>query len=237
MTTSRLSSFDQGLRVVVFGASGGIGSAFCALLDDDPNVAECHGLSRSGPNPVDVTDEAAIARAAERIGENGPVHLIINATGMLHTDAIAPEKSLRALDPEAMHAAMAINAFAPALIIKHFHRLLPRDRKSAFASLSARVGSIADNRLGGWYSYRASKAAQNMFLRSAAIEVARLRREAVILLLHPGTVETGLSEPFAGERDVFSPGQSASKLLDVINWAGPDKSGHFFDYDRRPIPY
>jgi len=239
---SRITSLGAGVRALVVGATGGIGGAFSALLSDDPAVGELLTTGRSGADGVthllDLTDEATIARAADKIGENGPIHLIINATGMLaRPPDLLPEKTLTALDPQNMHTQFAINAIGPALLIKHFHKLFPRDRKCVFASLSARVGSIGDNRLGGWHSYRASKAAQNMLMKGAAIELQRKRPDTVVMLLHPGTVQTGLSAPFRGDRDTLTPGDAAARLLQVIDGTGPNETGCFKDYAGKSITW
>jgi len=170
-----------------------------------------------------------IAAAASELAESAPVHLLLDATGVLHDDRIAPEKSIDAVKPEAFARAFAVNATGPLLLLKHFHRLLPRHERGVFATLSARVGSITDNGLGGWYGYRASKAALNMLVRTASIEIARKRPQAVCLALHPGTVRTRLSEPFAGRHERLEPDRSAALLLDVIDRA--EGTGMFLAYD------
>jgi NAD(P)-dependent dehydrogenase (short-subunit alcohol dehydrogenase family) len=232
-----LTSFPIGYRAVVVGTTGGIGQAFIENLRTDANCAEVIALSRSTVPRLDLQDEASVEAAAAMLALGGPVHLVIDATGILHDAEMKPEKSIDAVDPENMARAFAINATGPLLLLKHFHRLLPRDERSVFATLSARVGSIEDNRLGGWYGYRASKAALNMFLRTAAIEIARKRRHAVCLALHPGTVKTGLSEPFSSSRKRFEPEQAASLLLNVINRATSDDTGSFLAYDGSVIPW
>ena len=157
--------------------------------------------------------------------------LIIDATGVLQTDALKPEKSWRELDAAQMAQAFAINAIGPALLMKHFLPLLPREGSATFATLSARVGSIGDNRLGGWYSYRASKAALNQLLRTAAIELNRRSPHAICIALHPGTVDTGLSAAFAKNGlDVQTPELAAERLLEIIHQLTPGDSGGFFDY-------
>ncbi len=243
---SILDSFGSDVRAVVIGASGGIGSALVEQLAQASNVADIIALSRSGtdfsaPNItqgfIDITDESSIADAATRATT---VDLVIVATGALHDEhGMAPEKSLRALNMEQLQRSFAINAIAPALIAKHFLPLLPRDRKSAFAAISARVSSISDNQLGGWYGYRASKTALNMMLKNAAIETARRNKQAVILGLHPGTVNTGLSKPYQGQisHDVFTPEESARYLLSVINSKNGQDSGKLFAWDGAEIPF
>lgn len=232
-----LASLADGYTAVVVGATGGIGAAVSDLLGRDPNCGRVIRLGRQTEPMLDLEDEASIERATQHVSAEGPLHLLFDATGILHRDRLQPEKSLRALDPEEMAQVFAINAIGPALLMKHFHRLLPRDTKSVLASLSARVGSIGDNRTGGWYSYRASKAALNMFWRTAAIEIARLRPQAVCLALHPGTVATPLSAPFAGGRPVERPEDAARRLLAVVDGSDTTSTGSFFAYDGTEIPW
>lgn len=232
---------------VVVGATGGIGRALVAALLAEGEVGAIHALSRSGeafPGQVeagrlDLEDEGSIAAAAERIGRTGPVGLVLVATGVLHGPGLAPEKSWRALEADSLARAFRINAIGPALVAKHMLPLLPPRGRAVFAALSARVGSIADNRLGGWYGYRASKAALNQLLRTLAIEAARTRPDAIVLGLHPGTVATGLSAPFqagvAAER-LFTPAEAAGHLLRVVRAAKPADSGGLYAWDGSPIP-
>jgi NAD(P)-dependent dehydrogenase (short-subunit alcohol dehydrogenase family) len=235
-------------KAVVIGSSGGIGSALVAALGTRGDHRTVFALSRAGSPPpgaaeagrIDVTDEASIRAAAERVAEDGrSVDLILVASGRLHGAGIAPEKALKTLDPAAMATLFAVNAIGPALVAKHFVPLLPRTGRCVFAALSARVGSIGDNRLGGWYSYRAAKAALNQILRTLAIEVARTRPEAIVVGLHPGTVTTPLSDPFQPAPDkpgVFTPEAAAAHLLDVLAGLGPAESGGVFAWDGRPVP-
>lgn len=228
---------------LVFGASGGIGAAVAERLQADPACRAVIGLSRRSTPAIDLTDEASLATAAAAVrAEHGTVDLMFDATGALMVagadgQPAGPEKTLRRLDPVAMANAFAVNAIGPALLLKHFAPLLPRERRSVFATLSARVGSIGDNRLGGWMSYRASKAALNQIVRVAAIEIARKHPQAIVVALHPGTVATNLSAPFAGSRDTFSPAESAERLLAVIGDLQPQDSGGFFAYDGAAIPW
>jgi NAD(P)-dependent dehydrogenase (short-subunit alcohol dehydrogenase family) len=249
--TKPLASFGEDLSVAVIGASGGIGGAFTAALQDALNVARVFTFSRrKAPaaaaqttwQALDLEDEASIARAAATVKEEvGELHLAVVASGLLHAgDALQPEKSWRSLDAAALQRAFAVNAIGPALIAKHFLPLLARDRKSAFAALSARVGSIEDNRLGGWHAYRASKAALNMLLRNFAIELARRNDQALCVGLHPGTVDTALSEPFqAGvpEGKLFTPARAATQLLGVLDGLTPGDSGGLFAWDGQRIPF
>ena len=234
-------SFDAPFDAVLIGASGGIGAAVCSLLRECEGVGHVLALSRSDPaNYIELADEASIAAAAGRAAQLPNLRLVFVATGLLHDgDDLQPEKALRALDPAAMARNFAVNATGPALVLKHFAPLLPRQGKAVFAAISARVGSISDNRLGGWYSYRASKAALNMLLRTAAIELGRTRKELVVLGLHPGTVDTGLSKPFqsnVSEGKLFTPEQSAQYLLEVIDGVTPEHSGSVLAWDAQTVP-
>ena len=240
-----LQSFPSPITVCVFGATGGIGAAFVEQLTADPAVAIVHaggrrpvaGGGKIHPFTFDLTDEASIEAAATQIRS---ADLILVATGMLHDGGIQPEKSWRAQSGEAYAQAFALNAIGPALIAKHFLPLLPRDRRAIFAALSARVSSISDNRLGGWHAYRASKAALNMIVRNLAIELTRSHKEAIVATLHPGTVDTQLSQPF--QRNVapgklFTPAFSADKLLGVLDRLIPADSGNLYAWDGQKIEY
>lgn len=226
---SDLGSFAPGFTAVVIGASGGIGGALADGLEGAAGAV--HRLSRA--DGFDLTDEASIAAAAARIG---PADLVISAAGLLHDEGMAPEKSWSAFDPDAAARSFAVNATGPALAAKHFLPLMPKGRKAVFAALSARVGSIEDNRLGGWMSYRAAKAALNQMIRTLSIELARKRPEGLIVGLHPGTVDTSLSKPFQGKRELFTPAVSAAHLLKVIDGLGPADSGGVFAWDGARIP-
>lgn len=236
---------------VVIGASGGLGRALVGALALRGEHASVFALSRAGaalgdvvPEPVrygcvDVTNEASIAAAAERVARYGPVGLVIVATGLLHQSGLVPEKAIRTLDPAAMATVFAVNTIGPALVAKHFLPLLPRSGRSVFAALSARVGSIDDNRLGGWYAYRASKAALNQILRTLSIEAKRTHPDAIVAGLHPGTVATGLSRlfrPDAGAPGLFTPEASAAHLLAVLDGLNPPDSGGVFAWDGQRIP-
>ncbi|KQU29008.1 short-chain dehydrogenase [Methylobacterium sp. Leaf94] len=232
---------------VVIGASGGIGRALVAGLVARGTYGSIFALSRSGTveagpvavGPIDLTDEASVRIAAERVGRHGPVGLVVVAAGLLHGSGVAPEKAIRTLDPAAMAAVFAVNAIGPALAAKHFLPQMPRAGRSVFAALSARVGSISDNRLGGWYAYRASKAALNQILRTLAIEARRTHPDAIVAGLHPGTVTTALSEPFRPDPNtpgLFTPETSAAHLLRVIEGLGPEDTGGVFAWDGRRVP-
>ena len=230
----------------VFGASGGIGAALALALAE--RGARVTAGSRSGSAPrhkrvrgfsFDLDDEDSIAAAAQTLSDDLP-QLVIVATGVLTlADGTGPERSYRRLDGEAMMRVLRLNTVGPALVAKHVLPLFARDERCVFAALSARVGSIGDNRLGGWHSYRASKAALNMLLKNFAIELGRTHKQAIICGLHPGTVDTALSEPFQGnvpDGKLFSPQRSAGHLLDVIDGLGPDDSGGVFDWAGERVP-
>lgn len=220
------------MRALIIGASGGIGGAMVSRLAG--KGAEVVGLSRSADG-FDITDEASIKAHLSAL--KGPFDLVFVATGALELRGHAPEKSLRALDPAAMAAQFALNAAGPALVLKHALRLMPKDAPSRFAALSARVGSIGDNRLGGWHSYRAAKAALNQFIHSAAIEVARSHPQAVVVTLHPGTVATPLTAKYAGGHPTVTPDQAAVNLLAVLDSLTPAQTGGFFDWQGKAIPW
>lgn len=234
-----MSEFPEGGRAVIIGASGGIGAAVEAELSEDRRFAEVVGLARDRSPPMDLTNEASIEAAARSLkASGGDIRLIFVATGYLHGDGFAPEKSWRRLTPEGLARSFQANAIGPALLMKHFLPLLPKAGKSLFAALSARVGSIGDNDLGGWYGYRASKAALNQLIRTAAIELARARPDAACVALHPGTVATRLSEPFAKSGlHVRPPAEAARDLLSVVDRLSAKDTGRFFDHAGTPIPW
>ena len=230
-----MTEIDQ--AAVVIGASGGGGAAMVERLERSGRFAVVHALSRSGSG-IDLEDEASIAAAAARVGEGPPPGLVFVATGVLHAP-FEPERSYRALISDHMLRDYRINTVGPALVAKHFLPLAPRDRRFVFAAVSARVGSIGDNRLGGWHSYRASKAALNMVLRNLAVEMGRTHPQAVIAGLHPGTVDTALSAPFqkgVAPDKLFTPAVSAERLLAVIEGLSPSDSGGVFAWDGARIP-
>ncbi|WP_405232250.1 SDR family NAD(P)-dependent oxidoreductase [Lentisalinibacter salinarum] len=258
MTDIKLGSFDAPIDVMVQGASHGIGAAFCAALAASPSVAHVVATSRHPEAsealaavrrdigdrlvtvPLDVTREASIEAAARAVSERVErLSLIINCAGLLHDgDAVQPERRLSEVTPEALQQSFAVNAWGPLLVAKHFAGLLPRHERAVFASLSARVGSIGDNRLGGWYAYRASKAAQNMFTKNLSIELPRRHRGTLVVALHPGTVDTGLSAPFQSrvpDKQLFDAPRAARQLLEVIDGLDEDDNGGFFAWDGRPI--
>ena len=239
---------------VVVGGAGGVGRALVEALAGNPAYDRVIALSRRRPADwplagepdrrvwieADILDEASLAEAARQISALGTPTRILIATGILHADGLAPEKTMRSLDADALTRVFQVNAVGPALAAKHLLPLTPRDRPSVLAALSARVGSIGDNQLGGWYGYRASKAALNMLIHTLAIEHQRTRPQGICVVLHPGTVDTALSAPFqagVASPKLFTPEHSASALLAVIDGLGPQANGGFFGWDGTPIPW
>lgn len=232
-----MDSLPEGYRALVIGASGAIGSAMARLLLGDPRCAQVIELGRRSHPPIDFDDEDSIAAAADGLSLPGPVHCIINAAGILHGPHGMPERRLPELSYARMQAVFRVNVLGPAMVLAHFSPLLSRREPGIFATLSAKVGSIGDNRLGGWYSYRASKAALNMMVKTAAIEVARTHPQAVLCALHPGTVTSPLSAPFNGEQVGRSPDVAAAQMLKVMDGLAPKDSGGFFAYDGQRLPW
>jgi NAD(P)-dependent dehydrogenase (short-subunit alcohol dehydrogenase family) len=217
---------------LVIGASGGIGGAIAHALRE--RGVEVTGLSRSADG-LDVSDEASIEAALGRL--DGPFDLIFVATGKLDGAGHPPEKSISAVTPEALMDQFRVNAMGPILLLKHALPLIPKDRPATFAVLSARVGSIGDNAIGGWHSYRAAKAALNQLIHGAAIELRRTRRQACAVCLHPGTVHTAFTAPYAGRHATVDPAEAAARLIAVIDGLRPEHSGLFLDYHGREIPW
>jgi NAD(P)-dependent dehydrogenase (short-subunit alcohol dehydrogenase family) len=250
-----LASFDPGLRALVFGAGGALGGEFVRQLAAHPRVAQVYAAARRpqdlpdfgapagrvAPLRFELEDEPSIAAAVAAAAADGPLDLVLVATGVLHDGArLQPEKSWRSLTPDALAQAFAVNATGPALIAKHALERLATGRRAVFAALSARVGSIEDNRLGGWHAYRASKAALHMLVRGFAIELARRNPTALCVALHPGTVDSRLSKPFQSgvpSGRLFTPAQSAQALLGVIDRLGSADSGRAFAWDGKPLPF
>lgn len=245
---------------VVQGASRGLGFALVEALLARPDVdavvatsrdpGSSEGLQALGSTcgerlrclPLDVRNEASIEQAATRTAETlGPrIHWLINCAGILHGSGWGPEKQLADVQPDRLREVFEVNAFGPILVAKHFLRLLRHDDRAILANVSARVGSIGDNRLGGWYAYRASKAAQNMFTRTLALELERRARNVVCLAIHPGTVDTDLSSPFqrnVPDEKLFEPSRAAAQLLDVMDARSRKDSGRFFAWDGQEIPW
>ena len=247
--TKLLPSMGQELRVIIVGSTGGIGEAFVNSLATSEQVSQIYALSRKGQShpsskvanlTFDFTNEASIEAAAEALRETGAFDLCIIATGLLQGQGITPEKNMRAMSLDAFQKSFVVNTFGPAITAKYFLPLMRRDTKAVLAALSARVGSISDNRIGGWYAYRASKAALNMILKTLSIEFGRRFKETVIIGLHPGTVDTDLSKPFqrnVAEGKLFTPEFSAEKLLKVIDQVEPKDSGLLFAWDGEHVPF
>ena len=231
-----MGSLPDQFHALVIGASGAIGAAFVDLLKASPRCASVQGLHRHSAPPLDFADEGSVAQAAQQLAAGPRLHLIINAAGILHTEAFMPEKRLADLTSAQMQATFQANAIGPALVLRHFVPLLASER-AIVAMLSAKVGSIGDNRLGGWYSYRASKAALNMLVKTAAIEVARTRKDSVLVALHPGTVNSRLSQPFRGEAIGRPAHDAATDMLGVLDGLTPADSGSFKSYNGADLPW
>lgn len=223
---------------VVVGAGGGLGGALLAGLEAGGAYGRVIGLGRGSTPPLDLLDEGSVAAAAAWVAGAGELRLLLDATGFLHDDRYQPERSLRGIDPAHMAHAFAINAIGPALLMKHFCPLLPRQGRAVFATLSARVGSIGDNRLGGWHSYRAAKAALNQLVRTAAVELRRANPESLCVALHPGTVATPLSAPFSKSGLEVRPAEAAARdILAVLDGLQAGDSGGFFDQTGAVVPW
>lgn len=231
-----MSSLPEGYRALVVGAGGGLGAAFCDRLRADPRCEQVLGLGRHSNPPLELMDGASVQAAALQAAGQAPWHLLVVASGILHGPGLRPEKRLADLDADAFHRVLAINTVGPALVLRHFAPLMDRQR-SLVGLLSAKVGSIGDNRLGGWYAYRASKAALNMVVKTAAIEMARTHKGLVMAALHPGTVRTGLSDPFNGQTLGRDPQEAATQLLAVLDGLKAEDSGCFRAYDDSELPW
>lgn len=219
-------------RVLVIGASGGVGGAVaraCRLRGDEVTT-----LSRSADG-FEITQEASVADHLEQL--DGPFDLVLVATGALEIDGAAPEKSIKAVTARAMMDQFAVNALGPALVLRHAADMLPRDRSGVIAVLSARVGSIGDNRIGGWVSYRSAKAAVNQIVHTTAIELRRTHKHVVCVSLHPGTVATPFTQKYLGRHPAVTPDEAAQNLLNVISALTPDQTGQFFDWAGEAVPW
>ncbi|MEO3415302.1 SDR family oxidoreductase [Roseovarius sp. CAU 1744] len=219
-------------NALIIGASGGIGSALTEVLRR--RGVTVTALSRSGDG-LDVTDEASVEAVLGTL--DGLCEFIFVASGALEIDGAQPEKTLQAISAKAMADQFAVNCIGPSLVLKHAIRLLPRDGRSVFAALSARVGSIGDNRLGGWYSYRTAKAALNQMIHSAAIELGRTHKDAICVSLHPGTVATDFTAKYAGRHKTVPPEEAAQNLLAVIDGLDTSDTGLFFDWAGKRVPW
>ncbi len=225
-------------EAVVVGAGGGLGGALAAALERNGAYGRVTRLGRGSVPPLDLLSEPSIAAAAASVAGQGEVRLVLDATGFLHDGRYRPERGWRDIDPAHMAHAFAVNAIGPALLMKHFCPLLAREGRAVFATLSARVGSIGDNRLGGWHSYRASKAALNQIVRTVSVELRRHNPAGICVALHPGTVDTALSAPFGkAGLEVRSPASAAQDLLGVLAGLNAGHSGQFYDQHGKPIPW
>ena len=231
-----MSLIPQPFRALVIGSSGTIGSAFLELLQSDPACEAVYGIHRNSAIPIDYEDLSTIESAAVALADQGPFQLIINTIGLLHSEHWRPEKKLDDLNAEQLQMLMQVNAIGPGLTIQHFSKLLD-PLGAVMATLSAKVGSIEDNRLGGWYSYRASKAALNMLIKTAAIELARTRPNTALVALHPGTVNSRLSKPFKGEQIGRPPEDAVSDMLQVLLSLNKEDSGTFVSYAGERLPW
>ena len=229
-------SLPEGYRAVVIGASGAIGQALLQQLQHDPRCAAVIGVSRQCSPGLDLLSEASIAACAQALAGQGPFHLVVDATGALTVHGRGPEKRLDELDATHLLDALQLNAVGPGLLLKHLAPLLASGQRVIWGKLSARVGSIEDNHKGGWYGYRAAKAALNMLLQTAAIELARRRPLAVVAALQPGTVQSTLSQPFVGN-DALRPEESAQRLLAVLDALQPTGRAQFVDHQGQSIPW
>jgi NAD(P)-dependent dehydrogenase (short-subunit alcohol dehydrogenase family) len=232
-----MHSLSPGFRAVVIGASGAIGAAMVRELQSDPRCGEVFALGRGSAPRVDFDDESTIAQAAACLRKSGPLHLLVVATGKLHGPEQWPEKRLSQLNYEHMMDNFTVNTFGPAMVLAHFLPLLARHERSVVGALSAKVGSIEDNRLGGWYSYRASKAALNMLIKTASIELARSHPQAVLAALHPGTVNSPLSAPFGAAQRKRPAAQAAAELLQILDRLSSKQTGGFWAYDGQRLPW
>ncbi len=217
---------------LIIGSSGGIGSAVAAALE--VRGVAVTGLSRSSDG-LDVTDETSVENVLS--GLEGPYDLVLVASGALEVNGAEPEKTLQAVTAKALADQFSVNCIGPSLVLKHTLRLLPRKGRVVFAVLSARVGSIGDNNLGGWYSYRTAKAALNQMIHTAAIELKRSHKDAICVCLHPGTVATDFTAKYAGRHKTVPPAEAAQNLLAVIDGLEVADTGLFFDWAGKPVTW
>ncbi|WP_215393283.1 SDR family NAD(P)-dependent oxidoreductase [Polynucleobacter sp. TSB-Sco08W16] len=223
-------------RALVIGASGTIGDAFVELLTNHPACSELTGVHRHSKYPLDYLNPDSIESCAAELAAEAPYQLIINTIGVLHSEHWMPEKRLDDLNADQLIDLMKINAIGPALTIRHFSKLLD-PQNSIMVTLSAKVGSIEDNRLGGWYSYRASKAALNMLIKTAAIELTRTKPNAALIALHPGTVNSRLSKPFRGQQIGRPANEAVADMFRVIENLQKEDTGSFLSYSGEKLPW
>ena len=219
---------------LVFGVSGGIGSSIFSQLES--KNFKVYGFSRTINNNV-INEQYLKELSYKFIKQNIKIKIFINTIGFLHDNNYFPEKKLQDINYEYMKKCFEINTIPTALMIKYFCPLMINTEKSIFATISAKVGSISDNYLGGWYGYRASKAALNQIIRTSSIEQKRLNKNLIMVSIHPGTVNTKLSSPFIGKRKVQTPTESAAKIIELLENLKFDDSGLFFDYNNNIIPF
>lgn len=219
-------------NTLILGASGGIGQALVAACQARGD--QVTALSRS-VDGFDITDPASVAHHLDSLA--GPFDQIVVATGALEINGATPEKTIKGVDPQAMMDQFALNAIGPALVLGHAARLLPRDRPSVIAVLSARVGSIGDNKIGGWVSYRSAKAAVNQIVRTAAIELGRSHKQSACVALHPGTVQTAFTEKYLGRHPSVPASEAAQNLLRVMGGLTAKDTGQFFDWAGKEVPW
>lgn len=235
-----MRSIPKFYNACVIGASGGIGNAIAEHLRNDPACEQLICLHRNSVPSFDIGNEQSVANCAEELRSKGPFHLIVVASGVLHTPDFMPEKKLSDLNLNQMQQTFLVNTFGPAFVLRHFVSLLSKER-SIFAFLSAKVGSIGDNKLGGWYSYRASKAALNMLVKTASIEIKRTHPQSVLAAIHPGTVDSRLSQPFAKKSTGATIGRpaaiAAQEILTVLDKLKADDSGLFIAYNGENLPW
>ena len=225
--------YEYSGRALVFGASGGIGQAFSRFLENKLGSENVVNVSRSFDG-FEISDEEKILKFSESI--EGTFNLIINATGVLQTTEEGPEKTINVVKQKSMIDMMTINAIGPALLLKNFSKKLDKTKFSVFVNLSARVGSITDNRLGGWISYRSSKAALNQIIKTSSIEINRRNKNAICVGLHPGTVKTRFTEKFQNTTETISPDESVEMMMKVVENLSVDDNGYCFAYDGKVIP-
>ena len=225
--------YEYSGRALVFGASGGIGQAFSRFLKNKLGSENVVKISRSFDG-FEISDEEKIFKLSESI--EGSFNLIINATGVLQTTEEGPEKTINVVKQKSMIDMMTINAIGPALLLKNFSKKLDKTKFSVFVNLSARVGSITDNRLGGWISYRSSKAALNQIIKTSSIEINRRNKNAICVGLHPGTVKTRFTEKFQNTTETISPDKSVKMMMNVVENLSVDDNGYCFAYDGKVIP-
>ena len=231
-----MSLLPNPFKALIIGASGTIGSHFVKLLENNPTCSQVIGIHRNSQSAIDYSRPETIESSANSLAGLGPFQLIINTIGILHSEHWMPEKKLDDLNQDQLNKMFSANTIGPALTIKYFSKLLD-PKHAVMATLSAKVGSIEDNRLGGWYSYRASKAALNMIIKTASIEFARTKPNIALIALHPGTVNSGLSQPFRGQQIGRDPMDAVTDMFNVIANVNKEDSGSFLTYSGEKLPW